>query len=104
MFEIGQLCVKIAGRDAGCKCVIIDTLDDKYVLIDGETRRRKCNISHLEPLDKAIKIKKKASHDEIKKEFQKLGLKARESKVKVKKEKPKKTNKKQSETQKKTKK
>ena len=47
--EIGRICVKTAGRDASKKCVIIDLLDDKYVLIDGETRRRKCNIIHIEP-------------------------------------------------------
>jgi len=43
----GRICVKTAGRDAGLKCVIVDVLDDKFVLIDGETRRRKCNILHL---------------------------------------------------------
>ena len=70
MIQIGRVCVKIAGRDAGKKCVIVDILDDNYVLIDGETRRRKCNILHLEPLKEVIKIKKKASHEEIKKEFE----------------------------------
>jgi large subunit ribosomal protein L14e len=63
MIEIGRLCVKTAGRDAGLKCIIVDILDDKFVLIDGETRRRKCNILHLEPLKDVIKIKKNASHD-----------------------------------------
>jgi len=88
MIEIGRLCVKIAGRDAGLKCVIVDILDDKFVLIDGQTRRRKCNILHLEPLKDVIKIKKNASHEDIKKEFNKLKLKVRETKPKEKKEKP----------------
>ena len=57
MIEIGRICVKIAGRDAGLKCVIVDILDDKSVLIDGETRRRKCNVLHLEPSKEVIKIK-----------------------------------------------
>ena len=74
MIEVGRLCIKIAGRDAGLKCVIVDVLDDKFVLIDGETRRRKCNILHLEPLKDTIKIKKNASHEGIKKEFETLGL------------------------------
>lgn len=87
MIEIGRLCVKIAGRDAGMKCVIVDVLDDKFVLIDGETRRRKCNVIHLEPLKSSIKIKKNASHADVKGEFEKLGLKARETKPKEKKEK-----------------
>lgn len=80
MLEIGRLCIKIAGRDAGKKCVVVDSIDSKSVLIDGETRRRKCNAAHLEPLDTIIKIKKNASHEEIKKEFDKLSLKARETK------------------------
>lgn len=93
MIEIGRLCIKIAGRDAGLKCVIVDILDNKFVLIDGETRRRKCNIMHLEPLKDVIKVKKNVSHDEVKKEFEKLGLKARETKPKQKTEKPKKRRK-----------
>ena len=88
MIEVGRLCVKTAGRDAGLKCVIVDILDNKSVLIDGQTRRRKCNILHLEPLKDVIKIKKNVSHEDVKKEFEKLGLKARETKPKPKTEKP----------------
>ncbi|MBI4453270.1 50S ribosomal protein L14e [Candidatus Woesearchaeota archaeon] len=65
MFEIGRLCVKIAGRDAGKKCVVIDVLDNNFVLVDGQTRRRKCNMRHLEPLDKIISLTKNASNDEV---------------------------------------
>jgi len=88
MIEIGRLCVKIAGRDAGLKCVIVDILDDKFVLVDGQTRRRKCNILHLEPLKDVIKVKKNASHEDIKKEFDKLKLKTWETKPKPKTQKP----------------
>ncbi len=73
MIDIGRICVKIAGRDAGKKCVVIDILDENFVMIDGETRRRKCNILHLEPLDKTIDIKKGASHAEVTKAFEALG-------------------------------
>ena len=93
MIEIGRLCVKLAGRDAGLKCVVVDILDDKFVLIDGETRRRKCNILHLEPLKDVIKIKKKDSHEDVKKEFEKLGLTIRETKPKQKTERPRKKRK-----------
>ena len=72
MYEIGRLCVKLAGRDAGKKCVIIDILKDNYVMIDGSTRRRKCNTAHLEPLNQVIKIKKKATNAEVIKAFKKL--------------------------------
>ena len=93
MIEIGRLCVKTAGRDAGLKCIIVDILEDKFVLIDGETRRRKCNILHLEPLKDVIKINKNASHEEVKKEFEKLGLKARKTKPKAKTTRPRKKRK-----------
>jgi len=93
MIEVGRLCIKIAGRDADSKCVIVDVLDDKFVLIDGETRRRKCNILHLEPLKDVIKIKKNASHEDVKKEFEKLSLKVRETTSKPKTERPRKKRK-----------
>ncbi|MEK6949443.1 MAG: 50S ribosomal protein L14e [Nanoarchaeota archaeon] len=88
MIEIGRVCIKTAGRDAGLKCVIVEILDDKFVLIDGETRRRKCNILHLEPLKEVIKIKKGASHEDVSKEFEALGLRARETAPKQKTERP----------------
>lgn len=90
MIEVGRLCVKIAGREAGKKCVILDVIDDNYVLIDGQLRRKKCNISHLEPLEKKIEIKKGASHSEVVDEFKKLKIEIKETKKKEKKEKPKK--------------
>jgi len=74
MMEVGRICVKLAGRDAGKTCVVVDLFDNNYVLIDGETRRKKCNIKHLEPLDKVVKIKKDASRADIKKIFSDLGL------------------------------
>ncbi len=72
--EVGRICVKIAGRDAGKKCVIVDILDDTFVLIDGGTRRRKCNMSHLEPLEDLVDLRKGASHETVKEAFSKLGL------------------------------
>lgn len=90
MIETGRLCVKTAGRDAGKKCVIIEVLDERFVMIDGETRRRKCNHMHLEPLEDKIDIKKGASHSEVIAAFKKLGLEARETKPKAKKARPRK--------------
>jgi large subunit ribosomal protein L14e len=85
MIDIGRICVKTAGRDAGKKCVVIDVLDQNYVLIDGETRRRKCNIMHLEPLDKTVDIKKNASHADVAKAFESLGWSSHAPKTKAKK-------------------
>jgi len=87
--EIGRLVVKTAGRDAGKIGVIIEKIDNKTVLIDGQVRRRKCNISHLESLDKKIKIKIKATIDAITKEFKTLNIEVKKTKAKPKKERPK---------------
>lgn len=64
MYTIGRLCMKIAGRDAGNYCLVVDDTDGR-VTIDGQTRRRAVNPTHLEPLDKVAKIKKGASHEDV---------------------------------------
>lgn len=94
MIEIGRLCVKTAGRDSKKKCVIVDIVDDNFVLIDGDVRRKKCNIKHLEPLDQVIKIRKGASHEVVAEEFKKLKLPVWSKKSKEKTERPKKVRKK----------
>jgi len=88
MFEVGRICIKLAGRDAGEKCVVVEKLKDHLVLIDGLTRRRKCNINHLEPLAEKIAIKSKASHADIVSAFSKLGITIKDKKKKEKKPKP----------------
>ena len=77
MIEIGRVCYKIAGRDAGNIAIIVDKLDKNHVLIDGNVRRRKCNIMHLEPTKTILKIKNDAPTSEVKKamEYQKLIIK-----------------------------
>ncbi len=97
MFEVGRLCVKLAGRDAGKKCVVIDVLDDSHVLIDGETRRRKCNLKHLDPLGESLDVKKGASRADVKKAFKGIGVELADSKPKKAGERPKKQKVKKSE-------
>jgi large subunit ribosomal protein L14e len=82
LFEVGRLCVKLAGRDAGRKCVVVEQLDETYVLIDGATRRKKVNLKHLEPLAETIELNSGASHEEVKDVFKKLGLEVFDSKPK----------------------
>ncbi len=91
MFEVGRLCVKLAGRDAGKKCVVVDVLDSVYVLIDGQTRRRKCNIRHLEPTETVLKIKKNSSHEDVAKILKDHDIEVRETKPKEKVQRPKRT-------------
>ncbi len=33
--EVGRVCVKLNGREAGRKCVIVDVIDKNFVLITG---------------------------------------------------------------------
>lgn len=68
--EIGRICVKTRGREAGRKCVIIDLIDDKFALITGPkslngVKRRRSNIKHLEPTELKIDIKAGASDEEV---------------------------------------
>lgn len=67
-FEIGRICSKTRGKEAGEKCIVVDIIDENYVMIDGpKTKRRRCNIRHLEPTDKTAKIKKGAKGKELEK-------------------------------------
>lgn len=104
MFEIGRICIKTAGRDAKCKCVIVDVLEKNFVLVDGQTRRKKCNIKHLEPTKELIKIKKKALHTDVVKEFKKLGIEIKERKARKAAPRPRKIRKKKEKPKEETKK
>ena len=73
IFSVGRVCVKIAGRDAGRKCVVVQQVNDHYVVVDGNTRRKKVNINHLEPLDQILEVKESASHEEVISVFKKSG-------------------------------
>jgi len=73
MYTIGRLCMKIAGRDAGKYCLVVDEQDGRIV-VDGQTRRRAVNVTHLEPINKVAKIKKGASHDEVVKALADFGI------------------------------
>ena len=55
--EKGRVCVKIAGRETGKKCVIVDVIDENFVEIVGnEVKNKRCNIKHLEPVDKTVEV------------------------------------------------
>lgn len=70
--EVGRICVKTAGREAGEKCVVVDIVDEKFVEVVGvSVKNRRCNIQHLEPVDQVIEIKSE-DPEEIKKELEAL--------------------------------
>jgi len=68
--EVGRICVKIVGREAGKKCVVVDLVDKNFVLITGpkklsDIKRRRANINHLEPTQEKIDIKRGATDEEV---------------------------------------
>jgi len=74
--EVGRICVKLFGREAGRKCVIVDTLDKNFVLITGPKKmtgikRRRTNVKHLEPTEESIDIKKGSSDEDVAKVVEK---------------------------------
>ena len=72
--EVGRVCIKSLGREAGKTCVIVDIVDKNFVLIDGNVKRRRCNIKHIEPTDKKIDIEKGASTEEVRLALDTVGL------------------------------
>lgn len=77
--EVGRICVKVCGREAGKKCVIVDVIDKSFVLVTGPktvtgVKRRRANINHLEPLAEKIDIKRGASDEEVIEAFKAKGL------------------------------
>ena len=68
--EVGRICVKLIGREAGRKCIIVDVVDKSFVLVTGPKtvtgiRRRRANVNHVEPLKEKLEIKKGASDEEV---------------------------------------
>jgi len=68
--EVGRICVKVLGREAGRRCVIVDLTDKSFVLITGPkkltgVKRRRVNANHVEPLQDKIDIKRGASDEEV---------------------------------------
>jgi large subunit ribosomal protein L14e len=70
VMDVGRICLKLTGREAGGRCVIVDVIDRNYVLVTGPreitgVRRRRVNIGHLKPLDEKIEIQRNASDEEV---------------------------------------
>jgi len=68
--EVGRICVKLVGREAGRKCVVVDVMDKSFVLITGPKtvtgiKRRRVNINHVEPVQDKVEIKRGASDEEV---------------------------------------
>ena len=66
MMDVGRVCVKRVGRDAGALVVILKVLDDNYVLVEGPTTKRtRCNKRHLIPTEKVLPVREDMPREEI---------------------------------------
>ena len=68
--QVGRICVKRRGREAGHKCVIVDVIDESFVLVTGPkavsgVKRRRANVKHLQPSGDFLPISKGASDEEV---------------------------------------
>lgn len=70
LVEVGRICVKLRGREAGKKCIIVERVDKNFVLVTGPqevtgVRRRRSNVDHLNPTTKKVDIKTGAEDSDI---------------------------------------
>ena len=68
--DVGRICVKLSGREAGRKCVIVDVMDKSFILVTGPkkitgVRRRRVNVNHVEPLIDKLDVGRDASDEEV---------------------------------------
>lgn len=88
--EIGRVCIKLAGREASRKCVIVGVIDKNFVIVTGPksltgVKRRRVNVSHLAFTPYKLKINENASDEEVLKAIDEAGLSSfmREAGVKI---------------------
>ena len=75
-FDVGRICVKLSGRVAGKKCVILDVIDKNFALVTGPAKvtgvkRRRVNIQHIEATSERVEVKKGATDEEVSKALEK---------------------------------
>lgn len=64
--DIGAVCIKTTGREAGNKAVVVEVASEQFVSIIGpKIRKRKCNIAHLIPTGKKISVTKGVSQKDL---------------------------------------
>ncbi len=74
--DVGRICVKTTGREAGKKCVVVDVMDKNFALVTGPksvtgVKRRRTNMTHLEPTAEKIEVKRGIADDELAKALEK---------------------------------
>jgi large subunit ribosomal protein L14e len=78
-FEVGRVCMKIAGRETGKYCVVLKKVNDAFVEVTGPrmltgVKRRRANVDHLEPLPYTVEVKEGSPDEEVLQALEKAGL------------------------------
>lgn len=78
-FDIGRVCMKAVGRESGLYCVVIKKINKSFVEVAGPkmltgVKRRRANITHLEPTEYMLEIKESAGDEELLSAFEKANL------------------------------
>ncbi len=65
VFDVGRVCIKTKGRNAGRKCVVI-SVEKGFAIIEGDfMKKKRCNVMHLFPTSHKISVSKSSSHEDI---------------------------------------
>lgn len=82
--ELGRVCLKIAGREAGGYCVVIKPagtakLEKSFVFVTGPklltgVKRRRVNITHLKATENKLEVAEDASDEQVIAAYDKAGL------------------------------
>lgn len=66
ILDVGRVCRKVQGRDAGAYCVVVNRLDKNFILVEGKkVRSKKVNATHLEPLPVRLNLGKAVKKGDI---------------------------------------
>jgi len=79
LIDIGRIVVILRGRRAGKKAVVVDIIDENFVLVTGPkelngVKRRRMNVDHLMPLAVKIEISRGASDEDVLKAIKERNL------------------------------
>ena len=79
MIEVGRVCLKNTGREAGKYCVVLKKVNESFVSVTGPrlltgVKRRRCNVDHLNSTEYKVEIKEDSNDEEIMAAMEKQSL------------------------------
>jgi len=79
LIDIGRVVVITQGRRAGKKAVVVDIIDENFVLLTGPkelngVKRRRMNVDHIIPTNVKLEIEKGTEDEKILEAIKERGL------------------------------